>query len=120
MSEPVDAFWGGSLDGQAFPLNPAYHDRSTVSDSATGDVYTRNPSLDDGDHRAWVYQEAQQVTAKNEISIEPAAGSKWITLAELASLVHQARLAGHPETAPVFARVTWSGLVQVAGVKPVE
>ena len=119
MTGPTsDAFWGGALDGERHPISPAYDDRSTISHATSGDVYVRAPDLDDPESRAWMHHTHDAVGPGHEITAHPTRGQPFVTLRDLAGLVAQARLAGHPETAVVFARVTWTGKVQIIGVKP--
>lgn len=118
MTGPThDVYYGGSRDGQRWLLDGNIGDMGRVADP-TGGVYTRHPDFDTEQDRAWFHLPSDKPTAANGVHVEPQPGAKWLCLQDLRTLLTIADRMGHDETATVYGRVTWTGKVQLLGLKP--
>jgi hypothetical protein len=110
-----DVYYGGSRDGQRWEL-----DGNLAADrivDAAGGVYVRHPDFDTATERAWFSLPNDKPTAASGVHVEPQAGRKYLTLADLRTLVVTAERMGHHPDATVHGRVAWRGQALTLGIK---
>jgi hypothetical protein len=115
MTARFDAYYGGPRDGQRWDL-----DQQVTADriaDGNGAIYVRHPDFDTETDRAWFNLPSDKPTAANGVHVEPQAGQRFITLADLRTLLTTAVRMGHADTAVVHGRISFGGKVQLLGIK---
>jgi hypothetical protein len=116
MTARFDVYYGGPRDGQRWDL-----DQQVAADrivDGNGAIYVRHPDFDTETDRAWFNLPSDKPTSANGVHVEPQAGQKFITLADLRTLLTTAVRMGHADGAVVHGRVSFGGKVQLLGIKP--
>jgi hypothetical protein len=111
-----DVYYGGSRDGQRWELDGNIAETGRIADPSGG-IYTRHTDFDTAHDRAWFHLPSDKPTAANGVHIEPQAGRKHLTLADLRLLVATAERMGHQPDAVVYGTVAWKGQLLRAGIK---
>lgn len=119
MTGPThDVYYGGSRDGQRWPLDSTVTTEEVMT--GAGDVYQHHPGFDTDQERAWLAVPSIQPTAASGVHVEPQQGKKYLTLADLRTLLTAAERMGHAPDAVLHARVAWRGQVLTLGIKATE
>jgi hypothetical protein len=115
-----DVYYGGSRDGQRWPIDTHVAELAGRIVDATGGVYSRHPDFDTATDRAWFSLPSDKPTAASGVHIEPQQGRKHLTLADLRNLVVTAERMGHAPGATVYGTVAWRGQLLRVGIKAAE